>query len=68
MVMFGVGEVCGGFGHGVLIDKIGSKAAVWVNMVIMIVMFTVSICCVHKDSFGWLSFAMCFLWGYQDGS
>jgi predicted MFS family arabinose efflux permease len=36
MVAFGVGEVFGGFLHGLLIDKIGSKKAVLVNVCILI--------------------------------
>ena len=42
MVAFGVGEVVGGFLHGLLIDKIGSKKTVFANLLIMVVMTLVT--------------------------
>lgn len=35
MTAFGVGEVLGGFLHGLLIDKIGSKKTVFFNLLII---------------------------------
>ena len=43
LVAFGFGEVAGGFLHGLLIDKIGSRKTIWVNLIIIISVFTVSI-------------------------
>ena len=43
MVAFGFGEVIGGFAHGMLIDKIGSKRAVVVNLGILICVIAATI-------------------------
>ena len=37
MTAFGFGEVAGGFLHGIICDKIGSKRAVFVNILILLV-------------------------------
>jgi MFS family permease len=43
MVAFGFGEVLGGFIHGLIIDKIGSRKTIFVNLIIMSVMTGVTI-------------------------
>ena len=68
MVAFGFGEVSGGFLHGLLIDKIGSKKTVIINVLIIIIMTFLSLCSLYNNKFDWKSFFMCFVWGYQDGS
>lgn len=37
MSLFGVGEVVGGLGVGIFIDKYGSKKAVFINMSVILV-------------------------------
>jgi predicted MFS family arabinose efflux permease len=68
MVAFGFGEVFGGFFHGLLIDKIGSKKTVFINVLIIIIMTSLSLYSLYNKKFDWKSFLMCFVWGYQDGS
>jgi len=36
MTAFGVGEIFGGFLHGLIIDKIGAKKTVFVNLLIFL--------------------------------
>ena len=43
MVMFGVGELTGGFFIGFIVDKYGSKMAAVANVLIIIVMITSTI-------------------------
>ena len=47
MVAFGFGEVTGGITWGYLIDKIGSKKTVFANLLVMIVMTTVTLFSIH---------------------
>jgi predicted MFS family arabinose efflux permease len=68
MVAFGFGEVFGGLLHGLLIDKIGSKKAVLVNLIIMILTFSATQYSIYLGEFNVWSFVMCLCWGYADGS
>jgi predicted MFS family arabinose efflux permease len=43
LVALGVGEVLGGLLHGLMIDKIGSRKAIWLNILIICVMFASTI-------------------------
>lgn len=43
MVAFGLGEVIGGMSLGVVIDKIGSRNTSFVNIIIVIIMITVTV-------------------------
>lgn len=43
MVAFGLGEVIGGMSLGVIIDKIGSRNTSIVNIIIVIIMVTVTV-------------------------
>ena len=43
MVAFGLGEVIGGMSLGVIIDKIGSRNTSIVNIIIVIIMITVTV-------------------------
>ena len=68
MVAFGVGEVFGGFLHGLLIDRIGSKKAVLVNICILIIVIAATELSLNSLEYNYLTFIMCFCWGYEDGS
>ena len=68
LVAFGVGEVIAGFIHGLLIDKIGSRATTFVNMSIILVVIIVTELSLYQLEYNWLSFLMCFLWGLEDGT
>mmetsp|Transcript_17947 Transcript_17947/g.17138 ORF Transcript_17947/g.17138 Transcript_17947/m.17138 type:complete len:173 (+) Transcript_17947:111-629(+) len=67
MVVFGGGEICGGFFIGQIVDRINSKAAIWVNLASMVVMTGFTLGFLADFSYGWLVFAMTFTWGFQDG-
>jgi predicted MFS family arabinose efflux permease len=68
MVGFGFGEVFGGLLHGLLIDKIGSKKTIFVNLLILILAISATQYNISLTEFGVWSFVMCFFWGYEDGS
>ena len=63
-IMFGLGEILGCFFIGYIVDKYGSRPATYANIVIMSVMTAITILsCIIYD-YGFLSFLMCFLWGF----
>jgi predicted MFS family arabinose efflux permease len=64
MVLFGVGEILGCFFIGFIVDKLGSKKAVLFNLAILAAMFSVTFIYIHIYEYGFLSFLMCFLWGF----
>jgi predicted MFS family arabinose efflux permease len=68
MVAFGVGEMLGGFIIGQVVDRFDSKKAVLANVSIIVVMTLVTLWFIFADKFNWLAFAMCLLWGVQDGA
>lgn len=68
MVGFGFGEVFGGILHGLLIDKIGSKRTIPVNLLIIGLTIAATQYNISLTNFGAWSFVMCFCWGYTDGS
>lgn len=68
MVLFGLGEVLGCFFIGAFIDKLGSKFAVFVNIIIILAMSGVTFGFIHVFEFNALAWIMCFLWGFQDSA
>lgn len=68
MVLFGVGEMAGGYVTGQLCDKYSQKYTCLINSVVCLVMTAVTLGSLFWLKFNWLSFVMCFTWGYQDGS
>lgn len=68
MVAFGFGEVFGGFLHGLLIDRIGSRRAVSVNLVILAIVIASTVTSLKSLEYNFWTFLMCFTWGYEDGS
>lgn len=68
MVAFGVGEVVGGFCHGILIDRIGSRRTIYANLAILLIVAAVTEWSIYSMKYDWLSFFMCFAWGFEDGT
>ena len=68
MVLFGIGEVVGGFFIGFFIDKFSSRFAVLINITIIIAMGTVTTIFIDQWHFNATAFVMCFLWGFQDSA
>lgn len=66
MVGFGVGEVFGGFIIGWFVDRYGTKAAVVVNLAIILGMSGVTLAFIYQFKFNVLPWIMCFMWGLQD--
>ena len=67
MMAFGGGEVIGGFIHGQIIDRIGSKKTVFVNVFIVAVMGISACVSIAILEYNITSFLMCFFWGWNDG-
>jgi len=68
MVLFGVGEIMGGFFIGYFIDKYSNKTAVRYNIVIIVVMGLVTALFVEQWSYNFIAYLMCFMWGFQDSA
>ena len=68
MVLFGVGEIMGGFFIGFFIDKFSSRFAVMINLVLIVVMGGVTLLFINQFSYNFLAYLMCFLWGFQDSA
>ena len=67
MVAFGFGEIIGGLGHGVIIDKLGSKMSCLVNALVILTMTGVTLTSIIQLEYNVTTFAMCFMWGAVDG-
>ena len=63
MVAFGFGEVIGGLLLGFFIDIYGSKKASLLNVLIIIILISVTLISIMQERYNWITFAMCFFWG-----
>jgi predicted MFS family arabinose efflux permease len=68
MCSLGVGEIVGGIGMGIIVDKIGSKKSVWVNVVLIILQTILVAAFVYIDEYNALAYIMTFVWGLSDSS
>ena len=68
MVAFGVGEVLGCFFIGFIVDRLGSKIAVYFNELIILIMTVFTIAFIIVFEYNILAFIMCFMWGFQDSA
>jgi predicted MFS family arabinose efflux permease len=68
MVAFGFGEVVGGLIHGWLIDTFGSRRTIAANILVLIIVFSVTEMSLFTLKYNLLTFIMCFMWGYEDGT
>jgi predicted MFS family arabinose efflux permease len=66
--MFGIGELLGCFFIGYVVDKYGSRPAIYVNLAIMLTMGVVTMIYCIRFQFGFLAYVMCFMWGFQDSA
>jgi len=67
MTAFGFGEVFGGFFHVLIIDKIGAKRTVFVNIFILLLVLAATEATLYINDYNWVTFLACFMWGYEDG-
>ena len=68
MVFFGIGEVTGSIILGFIIDRLGVKKTIVINLLIIVCMTTISFLSVHSYEYNYVSTLMCFAWGFQDGA
>lgn len=68
MVIFGVGELLGGLTQGYIIDYVGSKKTCFYNVVLIAIQGVVTIISIDQMQYNWMTFLMCFIWGFQDSS
>lgn len=66
--MIGVGEVVGALSHGVIIDRIGLKKTIYINIFIGLLVCSFTEITLFSGKYNFFTFATCFLWGYQDGT
>lgn len=62
-MFFGIGEVLGAFLLGHIVDKHGSKRAVFANIFILIITYAYVIIFLLVNNYNLLAFIMAFLWG-----
>jgi predicted MFS family arabinose efflux permease len=68
MCGLGAGEIIGGIGMGIIVDKIGVKKSCFVNM-FLILLQTILVCAyIVIDRYGYLAYIMTIVWGMQDSS
>ena len=68
MVCFGFGEVIGGIAMGQVIDRCGSKMGSIKNVIIALAMCATTYASLYQLEYNYMSFIMCFVWGYLDGA
>ncbi len=68
MILFGIGEILGCFFIGTIVDRLGSRTASVMNIMIMVAMTLCTCTYCYIWEFSWLAFLMCFLWGFQDSA
>ena len=68
MVAFGCGEVSGGWLVGKFIDRFSSKTTSLLNVFICATMIISTCISINWMEYNWLSYFMCYCWGFQDGA
>jgi len=68
MSFFGLGEIFGSQVMGMVIDKVGANKATFMNLANILAMIAITIYNLHDLTYNYLSFFMCFVWGWLDGS
>lgn len=66
MMTLGIGEILGGIGMGVLVDKIGTRKSVWVNVLNIVITTVVTAIYIKTNVYGFMAFVMAFFWGLSD--
>ena len=66
MAFLGIGEMIGGILPGLIIDKIGSKRTSIVQVVLVILMISITIFNLNLLEYTYWTYLMCFLWGFVD--
>ena len=64
MLVFGIGEVLGGFFIGQIIDSHGSKLVSIINVVLIVVMTFITLAFLGINQFNLLAFVMTLMWGF----
>ena len=68
MTSFGIGEFCGSYLIGFIIDRLNSKRATIFIMLNIFLMTIITLKAINITSYGLLTFLMTFFWGLQDAS
>jgi MFS family permease len=63
-----MGEVLGCFYIGAIIDRYGSKKAVFANVFILVILSLYSVAFILVNDYNLLTFIAVFLWGIQDSA
>ena len=68
LVFFGLGEVICGAIMGYVNDKVGAKKTCLVNIIIIIITTALTILNLYELEYNFLTFVVCFMWGFQDAA
>lgn len=64
MVVLGLGEIVGGLIMGFIVDRIGSKKAALINVILILFAVIIVLCFIIRNRYGPLAFIMTFVWGF----
>ncbi len=64
MMTLGIGEILGGIGMGVIVDKVGAKRACLVNIFNIFCANCLVIYFIYQNEYGPLAFIITFAWGF----
>lgn len=64
MIALGIGEILGGIAMGLIVDRIGSKKACFINIANVINACAIVIIYIMKDDYTNLVYVMTFAWGW----
>ncbi|CDW90524.1 major facilitator superfamily protein [Stylonychia lemnae] len=68
MVFFGIGNIVGSLFIGWTIDKYGNKKSAWCIILFLSIQTIVMLGYLIDYEYSWLTYALTFVWGLQDGS
>ncbi len=68
MCGLGVGEIVGGIGMGVIVDKIGAKKSALINSALIGIQTLIVCLYIKIDEYSFLAYVMTFMWGVSDSS
>ena len=66
--MLGVGEMVGGLLMGQVVDKLGSRIGVIINVLTIIFACSVTFWEIASNKYSWVTFLYTFAWGFSDGA
>lgn len=66
LAVLGIGEITGGYFMGLIVDKTSSRIGCVFNILSIIIACGLTYLQLRRNSYDWLTFLMCFMWGISD--